>query len=521
MDLSRSLRSFSGTSSSQDTWFIFNTLLFLAGLFTWLRSTWTVLYRYAENTCLATVHIKDSDPLYHDVLQWMNDHVFAQNNFRSVLAISTNRSTSKAAGEKFRMKDLTAKWTRNPNDSEKIQFRPFQGSRIFSFQGRWIFFTHAPPVSAGSLAGGSGFFGDRGGGVSAGGLENTATLKLQTLSLSFSLSPSLQHIRGFLTAASAYNELLKKQNATISIHRAIADARNMVRWNRVTTRPTRPIDTVILETTKKNAVLSDLHEYLQPATRQWYADHGIPYRRGYLFSGPPGTGKTSLSSAIAGAFGLDVYVLSLLDADISEAHFLRLFSEVPEKCVVLLEDIDAAGMSLKRPAQEQPRPPRPYPAMADSSSGGVSLSGLLNAIDGVSSQEGRVLIMTTNAPQSLDPALIRPGRVDMHVRFDLPGRVEFKELFCSMFNDVPTNPISPVDGKDEEAGDQKEKEKTDSNTERDLETLAEYFAEKLPEQKLSLAEVQGFLMQHKRKPEEACARVEEWLESMQELVTSE
>ena len=64
---------------------------------------------------------------------------------------------------------------------------------------------------------------------------------------------------------------------------------------------------------------------------------------------------------------------------------------------------------------------------------GISLSGLLNAIDGVASHEGRVLIMTTNHPEKLDAALVRPGRVDRKVGFRLAMREEVRELFVRMY----------------------------------------------------------------------------------------
>ena len=69
-------------------------------------------------------------------------------------------------------------------------------------------------------------------------------------------------------------------------------------WIRVATRPSRPLATVVLDYKQKAALLNDINEYLHPETPRWYANRGIPYRRGYLFHGPPGTGKTSLSFAL-------------------------------------------------------------------------------------------------------------------------------------------------------------------------------------------------------------------------------
>ena len=82
-------------------------------------------------------------------------------------------------------------------------------------------------------------------------------------------------------------------------------------WNRTLSRPSRSLDTVILDAEQKTMIINDMNEYLHPASRRWYATRGIPYRRGYLFHGPPGTGKTSLSFALAGIFGLEIYAISL------------------------------------------------------------------------------------------------------------------------------------------------------------------------------------------------------------------
>lgn len=224
-------------------------------------------------------------------------------------------------------------------------------------------------------------------------------------------------------------------------------------WQQVANRPVRPMSTVVLDDEQKTRVLSDMNEYLHPASPRWYANRGIPLRRGYLFHGPPGTGKTSLSFALAGVFGLDIYVISLLDPSLTEEDLLALFTALPRRCVVLLEDIDTAGLqraqdpassgsssssedaeepdtsngkTSKKPRQKSKKDwkvsdlARELKRQGGSDAAekkGISLSGLLNAIDGVASHEGRVLIMTTNKPEALDDALIRPGRVDLQVAF--------------------------------------------------------------------------------------------------------
>lgn len=93
----------------------------------------------------------------------------------------------------------------------------------------------------------------------------------------------------------------------------------------------------MLDEDQKLKVLADINEYLHPETPRWYANRGIPLRRGYLFHGPPGTGKTSLSFALAGIFGLDIHVISLLEPSLTEEDLSGLFASLPRRCIVLLE----------------------------------------------------------------------------------------------------------------------------------------------------------------------------------------
>lgn len=169
-------------------------------------------------------------------------------------------------------------------------------------------------------------------------------------------------------------------------------------------------------------------DYLHPYTRRWYSNRGVPYRRGYLLHGAPGTGKTALSFAIAGYFKLRIYILSLNSFSMSEEILAFLFADLPEQCVVLLEDIDTAGLTHSRHIPAAPvegaKPTDPKDAqggggktstksapLAMGGGGRVSLLTLLNITDRVAATEGRILIMTTNYLDKLDEALVRPGRL--------------------------------------------------------------------------------------------------------------
>lgn len=460
----------------RDPLVLVNSGLVVVGLITSLRSAGHLLYSYAENICLSTVHVRAEDPLYNDIIRWMNDHVFRNRNFLSVLAQTTNNSDSDKALIRSQPLDSDKLISyRQVEDNSFLELKPFHGSRFFRFKRTWMLFSHAAssPDS-----------------IRPPQLDTNTPLKLQCLSLS--LSP----IKKFLDEVRAYSR--KVSVSSITVYRTTAYSQNNIRWSSVASRPSRDISTVILDKHKKQALLRDINEYLHPHTRQWYANHGIPYRRGYLFSGPPGTGKTSLASAIAGVFGLDIYVLSLLDPTMTESHFTSLFSEVPARCVVLLEDVDAAGLNRddSRPGQNSTSR-----SQSQTPNTSVSLSGLLNAIDGVSSHEGRILIMTTNAPQQLDRALIRPGRVDIHVRFELPSQEELQDLFLSLYSDMYQNAKFSLE--------EQKREMIRMNE------MALRFAECLPERQFSLAEIQGFLLQYKRRPEGACDNVRSWVEEME------
>ena len=149
---------------------------------------------------------------------------------------------------------------------------------------------------------------------------------------------------------------------------------------------------------------------------------GIPYRRGYLLYGHPGTGKSSFIQALAGALNYNICIINLSESALTDDRLNHLLCHAPERSILLLEDIDAAFHNTreKRVGYSQCH---------------VTFSGLLNALDGVAAAEERIIFMTTNHVERLDPALIRPGRVDVQKFIGLATDYQVKELFLKFFPD--------------------------------------------------------------------------------------
>src|SRR6266702_1260189 len=306
-------------------------------------------------------------------------------------------------------------------------------------------------------------------------------------------------------------------------------------------------------------------------------DLGIPFRRGYLLYGAPGSGKTSIIHSLAGELGLGVYMISLSKLD--DAGLNSLISSLPQQCVTIMEDIDAAfthgltrdisGTDLEDPRLRDPSrrgddgDPKDDPndkrdggrssgSGSESSGSKLTLSGLLNALDGISAQEGRILFATTNRYHTLDPALTRPGRMDLHVEFRLASRYQARELYKRFYipvaseaegastdkeededdevpNDsgyvtptkeglspTPTTPKSAVHDAPPNYSGTAHSTSAPKLSRKRIEHLAERFASRIPEREFSMASLQGYLMSYKTRPIQAVDDVEQWIKDTRE-----
>ncbi|KAI9015737.1 BCS1 N terminal-domain-containing protein [Phycomyces nitens] len=229
-------------------------------------------------------------------------------------------------------------------------------------------------------------------------------------------------------------------------------------------RRRRLLDSVILDSGITERIVKDVRAFI--GSGKWYNERGIPYRRGYLLHGPPGSGKSSFIQALAGELEYNICILNLSERGLTDDRLNHLLSNVPERSIMLLEDIDAAF--TKRSQSDN----QGYQSM-------ITFSGLLNALDGVASAEERIIFLTTNHLDKLDPALIRPGRVDLKEYLGNATPHQLRGMFLRFYGDRPD--------------------------------LADAFVARLDGKNVSTASLQGHFVYHKDDPLEAIDKADELL----------
>jgi chaperone BCS1 len=155
-------------------------------------------------------------------------------------------------------------------------------------------------------------------------------------------------------------------------------------------------------------IKKDIDSFL--ASEKWYRDRGITYKRCYFLYGPPGTGKTSLVLSIARELRRDVYLLDL-QAMTNEEQLVSTIAAIGDRSIVVVEDADKTlnKTDLK-----------------------LSLSSLLNVLDGPFTKKGLLLFMTTNHEDRIDPAILRDGRFDVKEEIGLASNSEI-EVYLKLF----------------------------------------------------------------------------------------
>jgi mitochondrial chaperone BCS1 len=357
-------------------------------LFASLRRVPAEMWAWCKRRVVIEIDLPDRDEAFKWLDLWLTKHKY-QKRCR-LLTISTSRNRRLD----YPVRDAACR----SNDDDvrarpEIYLSPAPGTHYFFYRGRFVILRR-DRVDGNDTKGGSMTFGYR----------ETFNIKVFTRNRKI--------IQSMLDEA---RELAHpEQDERISVF-----VPSYGDWYRATKRLPRPLESVILADDLADRLLRDMREFL--ASEDWYNKHGIPYRRGYLLEGPPGNGKSSVVTALAAALKLDICVLNLSAAGASDERLSELMNNVPAGSMLLIEDIDCVFHNREKKDEKDT----------------VTFSGLLNAIDGVMAGEGRILVLTTNHRELLDPALIRPGRCDMQLSVDNATPEQAKQLFLRFFPDKP------------------------------------------------------------------------------------
>jgi chaperone BCS1 len=388
------------------------------------RLPWRIL-AFLERRLSITVEIPDRDPAFRWVQGWLAEHRYSRR--ARDLTLTTTWVTRDPDPEI----DGDADYNRPSGPASEARFllSPAPGMHLMTYRGRLLI------------------------------LYRTRRELQNGGSASFQESLTLQLVGG----NRAMVERLLGEAHTASFPRtpgvSILTAQNAC-WSSASWQHKRPLGSLVLAQGILEDVLADLREFY--ASGAWYAERGIPYRRGYLLHGPPGTGKSTTVVTLAGELKLSVAVLSLSSKLMNDDGLRTLIDALPAATLLLIEDVDCVFKAQRSTEIHT----------------GVTFSGLLNALDGVSSRDGRVLFMTTNHPERLDPALIRPGRVDRKIELGHATPDQARRLFLWFYRDRGIGPA-------------------------ELGRLAEHFAAQVPPRKVCMAAIQEHLLRHRRNPEVA------------------
>jgi len=186
-------------------------------------------------------------------------------------------------------------------------------------------------------------------------------------------------------------------------------------WEDFYTRPTRSLESISFD--HKQELLDDMKHFLSIETEKKYRRIGRPYHRNYLLEGIPGTGKTSIIYAMASELNMSVAIINFT-VELNDTKFMRAIQKLPEDSILVLEDIDHLFIERKK---------------NDDCKNAVTFSGILNALDGLVSQDRLVTFLTTNHKCHLDKALIRPGRIDKQYHFDYSTKTQIKHMYSIFF----------------------------------------------------------------------------------------
>jgi chaperone BCS1 len=210
-------------------------------------------------------------------------------------------------------------------------------------------------------------------------------------------------------------------------------------WKKAVITNKRSMDSIFIPKGQKHELLSRIEKFID--SKEWYIQNSITYQLGILLYGPPGTGKSSLIKAVASYFDKNICLLRASELDkIEEAIF-----DLPKESLVVIEDIDTNTLVLTRNTKNNGQQITLQTNDSRLQNQGtklpINLSDLLNTFDGILASPGRILVMTTNHIEKIDPALIRPGRVDIKLEIGYINNETFSAFIRHFYGTAIHDPF--------------------------------------------------------------------------------
>ncbi|KAG7290155.1 hypothetical protein NEMBOFW57_000152 [Staphylotrichum longicolle] len=450
-----------------------------------IQETGSKVYWWIVRFLTASISIAGNDRLNREVLNWLGAHVLLKKGTRILTA---NSETIRNDAWSYRR----VSQERNDYHHEKrmpVQYLPTFGTTWFIHK-RNIFMVRRILTSSSHYHSSWTRTPDE----YAGAPEGDEPLVVMCL------GRSVEPIKRFLGTCREFADKQREAYITVRISKRGYDET----WDTTILRPLRPLETVHFDEKTKDALVADISNYLDVNTRKFYNRRGIPYRRGFLLYGPPGTGKTSLSLALAGRFGLELYLLhmpSVRDDSVLE----KLLPRCPRAAWCSSRTSTRWASSAARAGQtattaKTATTTRTSLTRTTTRPGAVQLHalGLLNVLDGVASQEGRIVLMTSNFAEKLDKALVRPGRVDKMLYLGHISPRSSELMFLRMYG-PDADGAAPAD-------------REVQLPREELERLALEFGNKIPNEVFTPAQVQGYLLNYRNSPLDAAGNAGHWVQ---------
>ena len=194
------------------------------------------------------------------------------------------------------------------------------------------------------------------------------------------------------------------------------------------------LDSVFINQLSKSQMIDYVKIFLSKAEQWWYNCYGISHHISHLYYRLPRTGKSNFALALAKKFNLIIYKLTLSNFDLTNNYLKSLLNNMPNHCILLIKDINVYNIANKRFYTSEEK--GIFSSFTEQKRLKITLSGLFNALDSVTSKNDRFLIMIRNHLKKLNEALIWPGQIDKWITFNLFKKQGSYNMFIQMYHEV-------------------------------------------------------------------------------------